>query len=83
MKNSNLTEATLQRIVERVINEQAKEDAMKTLQSYFQQMQSASAEEKKELNTKIKELLQDNPNLKSLQGALTPKAQKIMESKKY
>jgi len=83
MKTTKLTEATLKRIVERVINEQGKEDAMKTLQSYFQQMQTASAEEKKQLNTKIKELLLNNPKLKGLQGALTSKAQKIMESKKY
>jgi len=83
MKTTKLTEATLKRIVERVINEQGKEDAMKTLQSYFKQMQTASAEEKKQLNTKIKELLLNNPKLKGLQGALTSKAQKIMESKKY
>jgi len=83
MKTTKLTEATLKRIVERIINEQGKEDAMKTLQSYFQQMQNASAEEKKELNTKVKELLLTNPHLKGLQGALTPAAEKIMESKKY
>ena len=47
MKTIKLTESTLKRIVERIINEQGKEEAMKTLQSYFDQMKTASAEERK------------------------------------
>tara|TARA_R110000824_G_scaffold225381_1_gene412988 strand:+ start:708 stop:935 length:228 start_codon:yes stop_codon:yes gene_type:complete len=67
MKKIKLTEATLARIVERVILEQKKDDAMEQLMLLFKEPKTPETEKK------IKDLLLKNPHLKSLQGAITPK----------
>jgi hypothetical protein len=67
MKKIKLTEATLTRIVERVILEQEKDKAMEQLMLLFKEPKTPETEKK------IKELLLKNPHLKALQGAITPK----------
>ena len=66
-KKIKLTEATLTRIVERVINEQKKDDAMQQLMLLFKEPKTPETEKK------IADLLLNNPHLKALQGAMTPK----------
>ena len=66
-KKIKLTEATITRIVERVINEQKKDDAMQQLMLLFKEPKTPETEKK------IADLLLNNPHLKALQGAMTPK----------
>ena len=66
-KKIKLTEATLTRIVERVINEQKKDEAMEQLMLLFKEPKTPETEKK------IADLLLNNPHLKALQGAMTPK----------
>ena len=67
MKKIKLTEATLTRIVERVILEQEKDKAMEQLMLLFKEPKTPETEKK------IKDLLLKNPHLKALQGAITQK----------
>ena len=67
MKKIKLTEATLTRIVERVILEQEKDKAMEQLMLLFKEPKTPETEKK------IADLLLKNPHLKALQGAMTPK----------
>jgi len=69
MKKIKLTEATLKRIVERVVMEQEKEDANKELALLFQRKNKGE-----DVNKEIKELLFNNPNLKSLHAMMTTTA---------
>ena len=69
-KKIKLTEATLTRIVERVVLEQEKEDANKQLMMLFQQKSKGE-----DVDKEIKDLLLNNPNLKDLQAAITPKGE--------
>ena len=66
-KKIKLTEATLTRIVERVVLEQEKDKAMEQLMLLFKEPKTPETEKK------IKELLLKNPHLKALQGAITSK----------
>ena len=66
-KKIKLTEATLTRIVQRVINEQKKDEAMEQLMLLFKEPKTPETEKK------IADLLLKNPHLKALQGAMTPK----------
>ena len=66
MKKIKLTEATLTRIVERVVLEQKKDDAMEQLMLLFKEPKTPENEKK------IKDFLLKNPHLKALQGAITP-----------
>jgi hypothetical protein len=66
-KKIKLTEATLTRIVQRVINEQKKDEAMEQLMLLFKEPKTPETEKK------IADLLLNNPHLKALQGAMTPK----------
>ena len=61
-KKIKLTEATLTRIVERVINEQKKDEAMEQLMLLFKEPKTPENEKK------IKEFLLKNPHLKALQA---------------
>jgi hypothetical protein len=70
MKKIKLTEETLKRIVKRVVMEQAKDDANKQLMSLFQKKKKGE-----DVDAQIKELLLNNPHLKDLQSALTPKGE--------
>jgi len=71
MKNKiKLTEETLNRIVERVILEQEKEDANKQLMMLFQKKKKGE-----DVDKEIKDLLLNNPHLKDLQAAITPKGE--------
>ena len=67
-KKIKLTEATLTRIVERVVLEQEKEDANKQLMMLFQKKRKGE-----DVDKEIKDLLLNNPHLKDLQAAITPK----------
>ena len=67
-KKIKLTEATLQRIVERVVLEQETENANKQLMTLFQKKKKGENVDKE-----IKDLLLNNPHLKDLQAAITPK----------
>jgi|TARA_R110000823_G_scaffold194935_1_gene326290 hypothetical protein len=69
-KKIKLTEATLTRIVERVVLEQEKEDANKQLMMLFQKKRKGE-----DVDKEIKDLLLNNPNLKDLQAAITPKGE--------
>ena len=69
MKKIKLTEATLKRIVERVVLEQEKENANKELAILFQRKKKGENVDKE-----IKELLLNNPNLKPLHTMMTSKA---------
>jgi len=66
-KKIKLTESTITRIVERVINEQKKGEAMKQLMLLFKEPKTPETEKK------IADLLLNNPHLKALQGAMTQK----------
>lgn len=68
MKKIKLTEETLKRIVERVVMEQEKDNANKELMLLFKRKKDGE-----DVDKEIKELLLNNPHLKALQGALTPK----------
>jgi len=74
MKKIKLTEETLKRIVKRVVMEQAKDDANKQLMSLFQKKKKGE-----DVDAQIKELLLNNPHLKDLQSALTPKGEEEIE----
>jgi len=69
-KKIKLTEETLKRIVERVVLEQEKEDANKQLMILFQKKRKGE-----DVDKEIKDLLLNNPNLKDLQAAITPKGE--------
>lgn len=73
-KKIKLTEATLTRIVERVINEQKKDEAMQQLMLLFKEPKTTETEKK------IADLLLNNPHLKALQGAMTSKGKKEIPS---
>ena len=60
---------TLKRIVERVVLEQEKENANKELALLFQRKNKGE-----DVDKEIKELLFNNPNLKSLHATMTPTA---------
>ena len=68
MKKIKLTEATLKRIIERVVKEQEKDDANEQLRELFKRKGAGE-----DVDKEIEELLRNNPHLKALQGALTPK----------
>jgi hypothetical protein len=74
MKKIKLTEATLKRIVERVVMEQKKDDAMEQLMLLFKGPKTPENEKK------IKEFLLKNPHLKDLQGAITPEGKKAIDN---
>ena len=63
MKKIKLTENTLKRIVERVVMEQAKDDANKQLMALFQKKKKGE-----DVDAEIKELLLSNPHLNDLQA---------------
>ena len=73
-KKIKLTEATLTRIVERVINEQKKDEAMEQLMLLFKEPKTPETEKK------IADLLLNNPHLKALQGAITPEGKKDLDN---
>ena len=70
MKKIKLTENTLKRIVERVVMEQAKDDANKQFMALFQKKKKGE-----DVDAEIKELLLNNPHLKDLQAGLTQKGE--------
>ena len=70
MKKIKLTEETLKRIVERVVMEQAKDDANKQLMALFQKKKKGE-----DVDAEIKELLLNNPHSKDLQAGLTQKGE--------
>ena len=67
-KKIKLTEATLTRIVERVMMEEAKDDANEQLRALFKRKGDGE-----DVDKEIADLFLNNPHLKALQGALTPK----------
>tara|TARA_R110000851_G_scaffold284289_3_gene437855 strand:+ start:316 stop:546 length:231 start_codon:yes stop_codon:yes gene_type:complete len=73
-KKIKLTEATLTRIVQRVINEQKKDEAMEQLMLLFKGPKTPENEKK------IADFLLKNPHLKALQGALTPEGKNKTEN---
>jgi len=68
MKKIKLTEATLTRIIERVVLEQEKDKAMEQLSLLFKRKKDGE-----DVDKEIKDLLLNNPHLKALQGAITSK----------
>ena len=68
MKKIKLTEETLKRIVERVVMEAETENANEQLWALFKRKG-----EGEDVDKEIAELFLNNPHLKALQGALTPK----------
>jgi len=75
-KKIKLTEATLTRIVERVLLEKEKDSANQMLMTYFAQLKNADEAEKEELNAKISKIMLDNKALTPMVGALTPLGKK-------
>ena len=67
-KKIKLTEATLQRIVERVVLEQEKDKANEQLRLLFKRKGDGE-----DVDKEIADLFLNNPHLKALQGALTAK----------
>lgn len=74
MKKIKLTEVTLKRIVERVVMEQEKDNANKQLMLLFKRKKDGE-----DVDKEIKELLLNNPHLKALQGAITPKGKEELK----
>ena len=72
-KTIKLTEATLTRIVERVVLEQEKDTANKELIALFEKKKKGE-----DVDKEIKELLLNNPHLKPLHTMMTSKAKQAI-----
>ena len=70
MKKIKLTEETLQRIVERVVLEQEKDNANEQLRALFKRKGDGE-----DVDKEIADLFLNNPHLKDLQTALTQKGE--------